>query len=161
MDDNLPRPTQLVSTLATLHQNSTSPTGKFGFHVEVFGGCQSVDTTWHDSWEFFFTRMFRNALETEISIHGENEELTRLKDAMFEKVIPRLLRPMETNGRSIRPCLLHGDLWHGNVAIDVATDDVFLFDFASFYGHNECTCICISVFQVISCTQFGCTNNCR
>ena len=57
---------------------------------------------------------------------------------MVEKVIPRLLRPMETNGRSIKPALVHGDLWCGNAAIDVQADAPLIYDPSSFYAHNEC-----------------------
>jgi protein-ribulosamine 3-kinase len=31
-------------------------------------------------------------------------------------VTPRLCRPLETGGRSIRPHLIHGDLWDGNAS---------------------------------------------
>lgn len=56
----------------------------------------------------------------------------------FEKVILRLLRPLETGGRSIRPTLIHGDLWHGNAETDAETGQPIIFDAASFYAHNEC-----------------------
>lgn len=60
------------------------------------------------------------------------------KKDMIEKVIPRLLKPMETNGRSIKPSLVHGDLWYDNAAVDTATDRPLIYDPASFYAHNEC-----------------------
>ena len=56
----------------------------------------------------------------------------------FDKVVPRLLRPLETGGRSIRPSLIHGDLWHGNAETDAETGEPVIFDAASFYAHNEC-----------------------
>ena len=37
------------------------------------------------------------------------------------KVIPRLLRPLETGGRQIKPSLVHGDLYSGNVSVDAVT----------------------------------------
>ena len=66
--------------------------------------------------------------------------LEGLDTAMIDKVIPRLLRPMETGGRSIKPSLVHGDLWCGNVAVDSATGRPLIYDPASFYAHNECMC---------------------
>jgi protein-ribulosamine 3-kinase len=48
-------------------------------------------------------------IEEEV-IHGQNDDLDELKKHLFEKVIPRLLRPLETGGRSITPCLIHTDL---------------------------------------------------
>jgi protein-ribulosamine 3-kinase len=47
-----------------------------------------------------------------------------------------LLLPLQSDGRSIKPSLVHGDCWDGNTAITVEGRAVF-FDVASFYGHNE------------------------
>ena len=69
---------------------------------------------------------------------GPWKEIETLEPDMVSKVIPRLLRPLETDGRSVKPSLVHGDLWCGNVAIDVATDLPLVYDPSSFYAHNEC-----------------------
>ena len=61
-----------------------------------------------------------------------------LHTAMLEKVIPRLLRPLETNGQSIKPCFVHGDLWDGNATINMANDQAIVFDAIALYAHNEC-----------------------
>jgi protein-ribulosamine 3-kinase len=138
IEDEMPHTSELVAVIAKLHQETSSPNGKFGFHVGVYGGCQPIDTSWTDTWEEFFTRIFKNSLKGEKAIQGHDDEMTELGEAMIGKVIPRLLAPMESGGRSLKPCLLHGDLWHGNVGIDLATDEPMLYDFCSFYGHNEC-----------------------
>ena len=52
-----------------------------------------------------------------------------------EKVVPRLL-PLQSYGRSIKPCLLHGECWDGNTALDM-NGAAFIFDVCPFYGHNE------------------------
>ena len=31
----------------------------------------------------------------------------------LEKVVPRLLLPLEADGRVLKPCLIHGDCWDG------------------------------------------------
>ena len=31
----------------------------------------------------------------------------------LEKVVPRLLLPLQSDGRVLKPCLLHGDCWDG------------------------------------------------
>lgn len=54
------------------------------------------------------------------------------------KVIPRLLRPLETGGRQIEQRLVHGDLYSGNVSVDAATSGPILYDAACLYTHNEC-----------------------
>jgi protein-ribulosamine 3-kinase len=56
---------------------------------------------------------------------------------MMTNVVPRLLRPMETGGNSIKPVLLHGDMWHGNVSIDNQTNKPMLYDPGCLYGHHE------------------------
>ncbi|OBT61184.1 hypothetical protein VE03_09437 [Pseudogymnoascus sp. 23342-1-I1] len=68
---------------------------------------------------------------------GPWEEMERLKSAMIEKVIPRLLRPMESNGRFIKPSLVHGDLWYGNAAVDSETGRPLVYDPSSFYATNH------------------------
>lgn len=56
---------------------------------------------------------------------------------LFDKVIPRLLRPLESSGRSVKPSLVHGDLWYANSGIDTETGKLLIFDACSFYAHNE------------------------
>lgn len=69
---------------------------------------------------------------------GLNQELLDMSNKFINKVIPRLLRPLVTGGRSIKPCLIHGDLWYGNATRDGDSDMPIIFDAASFYAHNEC-----------------------
>ena len=60
--------------------------------------------------------------------------------------MPRLLRPLENKkyGRSVKPVLLHGDLWIGNASWEEKgikeEGNCVLFDSSAFYGHNECQC---------------------
>lgn len=55
-------------------------------------------------------------------------------DLTLEKVVPRLLKPLQSEGRSIKPCLIHGDLWDENTATDMDTGEPFVFDAGSMYG---------------------------
>lgn len=77
-------------------------------------------------------------LALEEAARGPNEELKELSKGLLDKVIPRLLRPLETHGRKIKPSLLHGDLWVGNVATNKATGQPMVFDSSAYYGHHEC-----------------------
>ncbi|KAI3320813.1 Fructosamine kinase-domain-containing protein [Xylariaceae sp. AK1471] len=137
MADEMPGATDFVSVVAKLHQTTKAPNGKFGFHTTTFGGDNPVDTTWCDSWEEFFTRMMKSTMERERAVHGPDADLDKLSPLIVEQVIPRLLRPMESGGREVKPVLLHGDLWHGNVAVDNQTEEPVLYDPCAFYGHNE------------------------
>lgn len=55
----------------------------------------------------------------------------------LDKVVPRLLNPLQEKGRVLKPSLVHGDCWDGNTAQDVRTGQAYVFDVCSFYGHNE------------------------
>lgn len=135
--DRVPEPTKLVDVLKTLQTLGVSPNGKFGFHVPTFNGYVPLINDWCDTWEEWFTRQLRSDIEWEQSIRGHDDEFNETADKFFEKVIPRLLRPLETGGRSVKPVLIHGDLWHGNANIDAVTGEVVLFDSCCCYGHSE------------------------
>ncbi|KAL9122319.1 MAG: hypothetical protein Q9187_001128 [Circinaria calcarea] len=92
---------------------------------------------WEDSWETYFTKSMRWALKLELEAKGPDSEFDVLVPALFDKVIPRLLRPLGSEGRSVRPSLVHGDLWYANCGIDVDTGESLIFDACCFYAHNE------------------------
>jgi fructosamine-3-kinase len=140
MADDMPDPAKFVSLLSQLHQKSVSPTGKFGFHTTTYAGNLPQYVGWEDSWEAFFAKSMRHALDLEIATRGSTEELERLSRVLFDRVIPRLLRPLESDGRSVKPSLVHGDLWYANAGIDVETGQSIVFDACCFYAHNECKC---------------------
>ena len=78
------------------------------------------------------------ALELELEAKGPDPDFKTLLPVLFDKVIPRLLRPLESEGRCIKPTLVHGDLWYANSGIDVNTNQPLIFDACGFYAHNEC-----------------------
>lgn len=124
--------------VAQLHRSGTSPRGKFGFALPTFHGNVAIQHGWSDTWEEYFARTTRVLLEREQQTRGADDEVRRLTGPFFDNVVPRLLRPMETGGRALKPSLIHGDLWHGNASMDADTNMPLIFDAASFYAHNEC-----------------------
>jgi protein-ribulosamine 3-kinase len=136
--EELPEPAEFCKRVAALHTNSQSPDGKFGFHVITYNGNLPQENGYTDTWEEFFLNGFNHMLNLNIERGGPWEEVEGLKTAMLEKVIPRLIRPMETGGHSIEPALVHGDLWCGNAAVDTRTGLPLIYDPSSFYAHNEC-----------------------
>ena len=76
-------------------------------------------------------------IKQEQAVQGRSEELEELL-VPFEKMVPRLLRPLEWGETKIKPCLLHGDIWYGNIAERTGTDEPIMFDPAAFWAHNEC-----------------------
>ena len=137
MRPDMPDPDKFAARLSALHQNSTSPTGKFGFHTKTYAGNLPQYTDWEDSWETFFTKSMRQALDLEIKAKGHDPEFDVLIPTLFDTVIPRLLRPLESDGRRVKPTLVHGDLWFANSGIDTDSDEPLIFDACCFYAHNE------------------------
>jgi len=138
MKGDMPDPIEFAALLAKLHRNSRSPTGKFGFDTTTYAGNLPQMVKWEESWERFFANSLRYALDLEISTKGPDKELEALIPLLFGKVIPRLLRPLETGDRMLKPSLVHGDLWYGNSGINIADGQPLVFDACSFYAHNEC-----------------------
>lgn len=103
----------------------------------TYNGDLPQENGYTDTWEEFFHKGFIHMLNLNIERGGPWEEMENLKGAMLDKAIPRLLRPMETHGHSIKPSLVHGDLWCGNVGVD-ENEHVVVYDPSSFYAHNGC-----------------------
>ena len=138
MTDELPDVQKFTECLAALHQNSKAPNGKFGFHITTFNGNSSQANDWTDSWEAYFTKGLKHALDHEIAARGPDSEVEELAPIIFDKVIPRLLRPLESDGRSVKPSLVHGDLGYANTGTDAHNNKPLVFDACCFYAHNEC-----------------------
>lgn len=125
---DMPDLDKFAARLPTLHQTSKSPSGKFGFHFTTHAGNLPQYTGWEDSWETFFSKSMRQALDLEIQAKGYDPEFDTLIPTIFDKVIPRLLRPLGNGGRSLKPSLVHGDLWFANSGIDCETGAPMVFD---------------------------------
>lgn len=140
MADGVPSIMSLPAKLAEFHKRSLgkSPNGKWGFHVINYQGSLPQDTTWTDTWEECFYNNLKGFFDLEQKAQGPDPEFVEMMGKLYQKVIPRLLRPLETGGRSIEPCLVHGDLWGGNAALAVDTGNPVIFDACALYGHNEC-----------------------
>lgn len=112
MVDDLLSVSKLGALVLKIHLDSMGrfPNGKFGFYVTTHLANVLNDNTWCESWEEWFTNAMKRMIQAEENSHGHDEKLKELTHALLTKVIPRLLRPLETGGREIRPCLIHSDL---------------------------------------------------
>jgi fructosamine-3-kinase len=140
MDDTHPDPRAWAEVLSTLHKRSMgkSPGGKFGFHIDTHLANIPQDNTWNSSWETMWAQLFRSMCEKEEAARGPDAHLTRLKKVFHELVIPRYLRPLESDGRVVHPTLLHNDAWPGNVKPKTDSPETLcLFDSCAVWGHNE------------------------
>lgn len=138
LESDPPSTADFARELAKLHKEGNSPNNMFGFHITTYNGNLPQDNAWTKSWEGFFSNGIRQMLTLEEEARGRSEELQELSKTLLGKVIPRLLRPLETQGRTVKPSLLHGDLWIGNVATKKETGQPVVFDSSAYYGHHEC-----------------------
>ena len=120
----------------------------------TYNGDLPQENGYTDTWEECFTNGFLHMLKMNRQRGGPWEEMEALKSDMLEKVIPRLLRPLETEGRVVKPALVHGDLWCGNVAVDTMNDLPLVYDPSSFYAHNECRKPCSAHHVLYSLTLY-------
>ena len=127
-----PDPKALAARLAQMHRESQSPTGKFGFPVTTYDGKLPQVTDWESSWTTFFSKLLAGVACLDVDVNGPWDELQQALDRTLKEVIPRLLGVLETGGRKIKPCLIHGDLWEGNIGTDFQTGKLYIFDAASY-----------------------------
>jgi protein-ribulosamine 3-kinase len=130
-------PGEFCSRIAKLHQISTSPNGMFGFPIMTYHGPNPQNTEWESSWSVFFARLIGQFFDAEIQQNGPYLEYEDAFDILKTYVVPRLLEPLQSNGNILKPCLVHGDLWEGNVGTNLATGDPVIFDSGAMYAHNE------------------------
>jgi fructosamine-3-kinase len=137
MDFSAPEPVQFTARVAEMHRKGTSPNGMFGFPVIICDGKITHNTEWESSWAVFFSKLLRTTLEIDAEINGHWPELDAAVEQTINSVIPRVLGILQAEGRTLKPSLIHGDLWGGNVGTSLETGDVILFDAGSYYAHNE------------------------
>lgn len=125
-------------TIAELHARNSSPDGRYGFSVATYLEQMPQYHTWTEPWEDFFKLAMERLVTTIEKSQGPDEELRYLFEQTMSKVVPQILRPLETGGRHIRPSLVHGDLYSGNVSVDAKSGRPVLYDAACLYAHNEC-----------------------
>lgn len=137
IDHRRPDPVRLAQRISELHRTSVSPTGQFGFHVTPYDGKLPLKVEWDSSWVSFYTKLLRSVYELDIQVNGSWKEFDDAMETIFEQVIPRLLGPLEQDGRSVKPCLIHGDLWEKNMGTDPRTEEIYIFDSCAYYAHHE------------------------
>ncbi|KAK8915931.1 hypothetical protein KSP39_PZI022785 [Platanthera zijinensis] len=127
--------------LAEMHKAGKSEKG-FGFDVNNTIGSTPQINSWSSDWvEFFSEHRLGYQLKLALQRFGDSD--------IYEKG-QQLIKSMEPlfEGAVIESCLLHGDLWSGNISADKNGDPV-IFDPACYYGHNE------AEFGMSWCAEFG------
>lgn len=145
MLEALPDIRKFSQMLAKLHHRSmvdTEASKEFGYHVMTHEGSIYQDLTWSKTREEMYSRRFQSFVDQELISQGPSEELDKLVLEIKKKVIPRLLRPLHSHGRTFKPVAVHGDIWSGNIATNAETGEPVYFDPSVFWGHNECKPFC-------------------
>ncbi|KAJ3690369.1 hypothetical protein LUZ61_019533 [Rhynchospora tenuis] len=127
--------------LAEMHKAGKSDKG-FGFHVDNTIGSTPQINTWKDDWIEFFAE---HRLGYQLKLARR-----QFDDPIILELGERLIKNMHLlfKGAVLEPCLLHGDLWSGNISSDKDGNPVIL-DPACYYGHNE------AEFGMSWCAGFG------
>ena len=120
---------RLGRELARMHlaepSDSNARAGMFGFAVDNTIGGTPQPNGWSDNWiNFFRERRLRHQLK-----------LTG--DAQLMQLGVKLCDNLEYffDGIQVRPSIIHGDLWSGNIgSVD---GQPCIFDPATYYGHHE------------------------
>jgi fructosamine-3-kinase len=129
---------ELGKQLALMHlaepSDANALAGKFGFSVDNTIGGTPQPNSWCDDWiEFYRERRIRH----QIKLAGD-ANLSRLGDTLCSKM-HKLFDGIEGE---IKPSVLHGDLWSGNITAAAdgggsGSTKACIFDPATYYGHHE------------------------
>lgn len=119
--------------LAAMHLSEpyspNAKAGEFGFEVNNTCGDTPQPNEWCIDWvEFFIERRIKHQLKL-----ANDATLSALGDKLVTK-IPLYFTPFDESN-PIKPSVLHGDLWSGNIGTVEGEPSVF--DPAVYYGHNE------------------------
>jgi len=117
----------LGEQLASMH-NVTAE--QFGWDINNTIGATFQSNAWMDNWLDFWSEQrlgFQLKLAAQNGYGGELQSLG-------EKLLIEM--PLLFAGREIKPSMLHGDLWGGNVA-GLSDGTPVLFDPAFYYGDRE------------------------
>lgn len=122
---------ELGLAVAAMHcadpAHAEAKAGMFGFAVNNTIGATPQPNGWMDNWvDFFRERRLRHQL-----LLVGDDHLLQLGDIVCDKM--EML--FEVLKDDIKPSILHGDLWSGNIA--GCGGEPTVFDPASYYGHHE------------------------
>lgn len=81
--------------------------------------------------------MLQHSIKIDAQENGTWDALSTISTRVITSVIPLLLGPLESDGRIVKPSLIHGDLWDGNIGTDYETGNIYIFDAGAYYAHNE------------------------
>ncbi|MGL1957771.1 MAG: fructosamine kinase family protein [Colwellia sp.] len=115
---------QLGQQLAQMHRET--PHGQFGWQHDNFIGNTIQPNNWGSNWTTFFADQ---RIAWQLQLLSEKSILLGNIDHIAKICHDRLLH------HYVRPCLVHGDLWQGNMGF--TSSEGMIFDPACYYGDRE------------------------
>ncbi|KAI3384468.1 hypothetical protein SNEBB_003203 [Seison nebaliae] len=106
---------------------------RYGFHTDTACGTLMQNNEWGDNWVRFYEKKLKQVTDY-ILIKDKHAHLQQLINKLT-KILPNYFGDYKNLGKSIKPSLLHGDLWSGNVG--TVGNEISLYDAACLYGHHE------------------------
>ncbi|CAM6104548.1 unnamed protein product [Calypogeia fissa] len=132
---------ELGRKLAEMHKAGRTDKG-FGFDMDNTIGSTPQKNPWTSDWVTFF-RDHRLGYQLQLAEKQYRDfDIVEKGKRLLDK-LPSFFRDVQ-----VEPCLLHGDLWSGNITADENGAPVIL-DPACYYGHNE------AEFGMSWCAGFG------
>jgi hypothetical protein len=71
----------------------------------------------------FYIQLVRGAMQLNRERNGAWKILEQLVDRLITHAVPKVLGQLEADGRVLKPVLIHGDLWDGNIGTDFETGE--------------------------------------
>ena len=116
--------------MAQMHLSSPAvpeaAAGQFGFPVDNTIGATPQPNGWTDDWVAFYRD---KRLAHQVNLAGDASI-----DNLWRKLKPRLGEFFDAD-EAIKPVILHGDLWSGNIGTAEGAPSIF--DPACYFGHHE------------------------
>ncbi|MGN1279116.1 MAG: fructosamine kinase family protein [Limosilactobacillus sp.] len=138
LDESSGSQADLGRAVAQMHQQD-SANGQFGFVDNHRTKALVKDNSWNPSWPDFY---INQRLLPEVQVAGDRGRWNRWRQEHFTQMVNQFKDYYQEH--TVRPSLLHGDLWAGNFMF--ANDQPYLIDPDAVYGDREFDLAMTTVF---------------
>lgn len=138
LDESAGSQAELGQAVAHMHQQY-STNGQFGFVDNHRTKALVKDNSWNDSWKDFY---INQRLLPEVQVASDRGRWNRWRQEHFTQMVHQFSDYYQDH--TVKPSLLHGDLWAGNFMF--ANDQPYLIDPDAVYGDREFDLAMTTVF---------------
>lgn len=133
---NFPSPAGLSMQLTRIHQVS-EPTDTFGCDEPRYYAGICLPPARYSRWADCFSSLVKAFLNQDIAVNEKWPSYEAAFEVLICRTIPRLLLPLQSNGRRIIPTLVHGNLSARHVGMRFSDGMPVLFRPYAIYAHQE------------------------